>query len=176
MCLINVIFSNSCIFLFRTFLRHVPCFSIAIKLHFSSSSSSSTYGKIISSSIVSSYRASSSLCLIVIFSSFSSGLMELFSDSSSSSVRDFSYIMLNLLPCPLFLNLHGYLIRILHISHCHHANLILDFIPQSINVPRNFFFIILPVSCSYVQLIKLFGILFHRKNFMSQMLKLPEHI
>jgi hypothetical protein len=158
-----VSFYNSHIFLFRTFPRHVPCFSIGITLHFSSSAS----GKIISSSIKSSSKTSSSLYLILISFGFSSGLLELFSDGSSSSVRTLSSVLLTLLPCQLLFYLQGYLISIFHNSHCHHYNLILDFIPESIDVPRNVLFIILPVSCSYVQLIKFFGIIFNRQNFLS---------
>jgi hypothetical protein len=168
--------STSYILLFRTFPRHVPCFYTGITLHFFSSASSSTFGKINSSSIVSSSRNSSSLCMTIISSNFSSRLLELFSDGSSSSVKTFSSVYLTLLPCQLFFCLQGYLISIFHNSHFHHANLILDFICQPINLPRKFFFIILPVSCSYVQLRKFFGILFHQQTFLSQILQLPKHI
>jgi hypothetical protein len=159
--LINVILSSSCIPLLGTFPRHVPYFSTCITLHFSSSDSSSTTANIISSSIVFSTRNSSSFCLNFLFSSFSSGFLELIYEDSSSYVRTLSYVPLTLPPCQLLFYLQGYLTRIFHSSHFHHATVILYFVPQSINVPRNVFFIIIPMYFSYVQLIKLFGILFH---------------
>jgi hypothetical protein len=65
LCLRNVSFSNSCILIFRTFPRHVPCFPTSITLDFSSSASSSTSWKRSPSSRVSSSRTSSSICLTV---------------------------------------------------------------------------------------------------------------
>jgi len=156
-----VSFYSSYIFLLKTFPRHVPCLSTGIALHFSSSTSSFSYGKIISFSIVSSSRASSFLYLTVILSIFSSGFLEFFSDNSSTSVWTLSSVSLTFLPCQLFFYFQGYLIRIFHYPHFHHVDRILDFISQAINIPGNFFFVILPMSFSYVHPIKLFSVLFH---------------
>ena len=37
-------------------------------------------------------------------------------------------------------------------------------------VPGKFLFIILPMFCSYVHLVKLFGVLFHQQTFLSQIM------
>jgi hypothetical protein len=152
-----VSFSTSCIFPLGTFPRHMSCFFIGIALHFSSSSS----GKRVSSIIVCSSITSSFLYLTMISSSFSFGLLEIFFGSSSAFVRTLSSVSLTLFPGQRFFFFQGYLISIFHSSHCHHVDFILDFISRSIYVLGNLFFIILPMSFSYVHIVKFFGVLFY---------------
>jgi hypothetical protein len=156
-----VSFLNSCDFYFKGIPKTCALFSTRITLHLSSYSSSYTSGKRISSSRVSSYRTSSSLCLTIKSSIFSSEFLELFSGDSSSSVRTLLHVPLTLLPCQFFFCLQVYLISIFYCPHFQHTNIILDFISQSIYIPSNFFFIILPMSFPYIQLIKIFSILLH---------------
>jgi hypothetical protein len=63
-------------------------------------------------------------------SSLFSGILELFSDNSSTCCLDFFLCFVDSAFLPTFLYFQGYLISIFHISHCHHANIILDFISQ----------------------------------------------
>jgi hypothetical protein len=68
------------------------------------------------------------------------------------------------------------MISILHCPYQHHVDLILDFVPQAIHIPGNFFFIPLSLSNSNVQLVEILFLFFDCHILLSQVLQLLEQI
>jgi hypothetical protein len=164
LCFRNVSFSTFCSLLFlRKIPRHMPCLSIGITIHLSSSasSSSSSLRKKVPSTIVSPSVTSSYFCMALILSSFSFWFLELFSGNSSAPIWIFPSVSLAFLPGQIFLYFQCHMIRFLYTYCYHHTNFILNLIPQAIYIPGFFFFIILSIPFSDVEPIKLFSVLFH---------------
>jgi hypothetical protein len=77
---------------------------------------------------------------------------------------------LTLLSGQFFFSLQRDLIRIFHISNCHHAHLILNVISQTIHVSGDLFIITLMMTCSDVESIKFLSVFLHCHPLLSQIL------
>jgi hypothetical protein len=130
--------------------RHVPCFSIGITSHFSSSASSSSSRKRVSSTNFPSLGTSFSLIVTIWFIHLAFGILCLVLGNSFASVQDFASILLTLISGQLLFFFQSNLICILYCYNCRHVYFILDIISQAVDVTINFILISLYIYPSLI--------------------------
>ena len=91
-----------------------------------------------------------------------------------ASIQALTLVLLTLLPSQLLFYLQHHLVCVFNHSDYLHIELILNFVPQAINVSGNFIFVSFPLSISNVQLIELLCVLLHSQSSLSQVLHPPE--
>jgi hypothetical protein len=156
------------------FSRHVSFLSTGIKFHLSSYTPSSSSRKRVSSTILSPSGNSSSFRVTMGFIRLTFGFMCLIMGDSLSSVWTSSSASLTLLSVQPLPCLQRDMRSVLHCSHCHHVDFVLDFIYQAIDIYGKIFIIFLPLSNPDVQFVELLCLLFHSHSFLPQVLQLPK--